>query len=73
MRHRFRGVRVVLHDRTDWDDDGLGSLDTRTSEVWRMEVVEPSSHFVRRGICEKEADLALYTLAIMVDARANRD
>ena len=68
MRHGFGGVRVVLHDGADGDDDGPRGLDTCTSEVWRVEVVEPSSYFVWRGICEKETDLALYTLPITVDA-----
>ena len=64
---------MVLHDRADGDDDGLWSLDTCTSEVLGVEVIEPSSHFIWRRICEKEADLAFYTLPMTVNARKNRD
>ena len=58
---------MVLHDRANGDDDGFWSLDAGTGEIWRMEVVEPSSHFLRGGVGEKEPDLAFYMLPITID------
>lgn len=64
---------MVFHDRTNGDDDGFWSSDAGTGEIWRMEVVEPSSHFVRRRIGEKEADLAFDMLLITVNIQMDRD
>lgn len=73
MRHSFGGIRVVLHNRTDGDDNGFWSPNAGTGEVWRMEVVEPSSDFVRRGISEKEAHLTFDMLPITINVQINRD
>ena len=73
MRHSFGGIRVVLHNRTDGDDNGFWSPNAGTGEVWRMEVVEPSDHFVRRGIGKKEADLAFDMLRTTVSVETSRD
>ena len=63
---------MVLHDRTNGDDDSFWSSDPCTSEIRGMEVVEPSGHFARRGVGEKEADLAFDMLPITVNTRMNR-
>ena len=64
---------MVLHDRADGDGDGLRDPDAGTSEIWRVEVVEPSGDFVRRGIGEKEANLTLDTLPITVNMQPSCD
>lgn len=56
-----------MHNRANRDDDGFWSSDAGTGEIWRMKIVEPSSHFARRGIGEKEADLTFDILPIMVN------
>ena len=58
----------MLHNRTSGDVDGFWSSNTSTGEIWRMEVVEPSSNFIRRGVGEKEADLTFNMLPVMVNA-----
>ena len=63
---------MVSHDGSSGDNDGFWSLDAGTGEIWRMEAVEPSSHFVRRGVREKEADLTFNALLITISARTNR-
>lgn len=57
----------MLHDRTDGDGDGFWSSDAGTGEIWGMEVVEPSCHFVRRRVCEKEANLAFDMLPMTIN------
>ena len=58
---------MVLHDRTNGNDDSSWSSDAGTGEIWGVEVVEPSSHFVRRRVGEKEADLAFDMLPITIN------
>ena len=57
---------MVAHDGTNGYDDGFSGPDAGTGEVRRMEVFEPGGHFVRRGVGEEEANLALYALPITV-------
>lgn len=58
---------MVLRDRTSRDCDGFGSSYASTGEVGGMEVVEPSSNFIRRGVSKKEADLTLDMLSLTVN------
>lgn len=58
---------MVLHDGTNGEDDGFRSSDPGTGKIWRVEVVEPSSHFFRRGVGEKESDLASDMLPVTVN------
>lgn len=67
MRHGFGWIRVVLHDRTNGDDDSPWTSNTGTGEIWGMKVAEPSDHFVGRGVSEKEADLAFDVLPMTVN------
>ena len=57
----------MLHNRANGGDDRFWSSDAGPREIWRMEVVEPGSHFFWRGVGEKEADLAIDTLLIAVN------
>jgi hypothetical protein len=59
----------MLHDGTGGGDNGCWSSNAGTGKVWGMEVVEPSGHFVRRGVCEKEANLTFDMLSITIDIR----
>jgi hypothetical protein len=59
---------VVLHDRASGDNDGFGGSDLGAGEIRRMEVVEPGSNFLGRGVSKKEADLALDMLPMAVNA-----
>jgi hypothetical protein len=58
---------VVLHDRTSGDDDGFGGLNASTGEIWRMEIVEPSSDFFGRGVGKKETNLAFNMLSTTIN------
>lgn len=58
---------MVLHDRTNGDDNSPWSSNARTGEIWGMKVVEPSDHFVGRGIGKKEADLAFDVLPMTIN------
>ena len=58
---------MVLQNRTSGDGNGLGGSNTGTSEIWRMEVVEPSSNFIWRGVCKKEAYLTFDMLPVTVN------
>jgi hypothetical protein len=58
---------VVLHDRTSGDGDGFWGPNASTGEVWGMEVGEPSSNFIRRGVGKKEADLTFNMLPLTVN------
>lgn len=58
---------MVLHDRTSGYGDGFRRSNASTCEVWRMEVVEPSSNFIRGRVGKKEADLTFDMLLVMVD------
>lgn len=61
----------MLHDGTSGDDNGFWSSDAGTGKIWGMEVVEPSGHFVRRGVGEKEANLAFDMLPITINIWMN--
>jgi hypothetical protein len=63
----------MLHDGTNGDDDGFGGVDASTSEIWRVEVVEPGSDFIRRGVGEKEANLTFDMLPIIVSVGMSHD
>lgn len=67
MRHGFGWIRVVLHDRTNGDDDSSWSPNPGTGEIWGMKVVEPSDHFVWGGVGKKEADLAFDVLPMTIN------
>ena len=43
----------MLHDRTSGDDDGFGGVNASTGEIWGVEVVEPGSDFIWRGVGKK--------------------
>ena len=57
---------MVLHNRTGGDNNGFGGLNPSTGEIRRMEVVEPSSNFFRRGVGKKEANLAFDMLPTLI-------
>ena len=61
----------MLHDGTSGDGNGFWSSDAGTGKIWGMEVAEPSDHFIRRGVGEKEANLTFDTLSITIDIWMN--
>lgn len=57
----------MLHNGTSGDGNGFWSLDAGAGKVWGMEVVEPSRHFVRRGVGEEKANLTFDMLSLAID------
>ena len=56
----------MLHDRSSGDDDGFGGVNASTGEIWGVEVVEPGSDFIWRGVGKKKANLAFDMLPMIV-------